>query len=163
GVPVAVGVGVARECGGGRGVSLGVGIGLGVPVAVGVGVAGVGRGLGGGGHLSVHAVAVGVAGDVAVTVAVAVDVGGGVGVGGGWVGWGATHTYSPPAICVPPAADKSSPHNHFVAGPNCRVIVAGGRRVSGGSRDPTIRIRTVPAARVQTSWIRAAPDDHFSP
>ena len=71
---------------------------------------------------------------------------------------------------VPPASVKiafdiiiPAPDNHFIAGPNCRVIVSGTWRAGGVGSDPNIRIRIVSAAGVEKAAVnRSTPDNHFT-
>ena len=59
---------------------------------------------------------------------------------------------------------KSAPDDHFVAGPDCRVIDSGSGRVGGAGGCPTIGARIVSPASVQIAAgiVNSAPDDHFA-
>ena len=57
----------------------------------------------------------------------------------------------------------ASPHNHFAAGPNCRVRESTLGRIADAGGYPAIRARIVSAAGVENVEvvIKSAPDDHF--
>src|SRR4029077_20642546 len=59
--------------------------------------------------------------------------------------------------------NDSSPHNHFIAGPNCPVRESTLGRIADAGGYPAIRSRIVPAAGVENVEvvIKSAPDDHF--
>jgi hypothetical protein len=59
-------------------------------------------------------------------------------------------------------AIKSTPDDHFTAGPDCRVILSAGGCVGGAGDYPTIRTRIVSPTGVEIVGIAiATPDDHF--
>src|SRR5215469_6217328 len=66
-----------------------------------------------------------------------------------------------PAVLQRKTADKSAPHDHFVAGPDCRMIVSAFGRAGEVGRNPTIQNWIVPPARVQNR--KTSPDDHLTP
>src|SRR6266536_2513267 len=62
------------------------------------------------------------------------------------------------AIAIP-----SAPYNHFVAGPHCRVVGSGRRRVDRGGSCPAIGAGIIPPASVQRAAVPSAPYDHLTP
>ena len=63
------------------------------------------------------------------------------------------------------AVISSTPRDHFIASPNCGGPTPRGRRVSGASSRPTIRVGIISAASVKedVAWkIPATPHDHFA-
>jgi hypothetical protein len=60
-------------------------------------------------------------------------------------------------------AIKSTPDDHFTAGPDCRVILSASGCVGGAGDYPTIRARIVSPTGVEIVGIAiATPDDHFT-
>lgn len=59
--------------------------------------------------------------------------------------------------------NPASPHNHFAAGPNCRVRESTLGRIADAGGYPAIRFRIVSSAGVENVEvvIKSAPDDHF--
>ena len=59
--------------------------------------------------------------------------------------------------------NDASPHNHFTAGPNCRVRESTLGRIDDAGGYPAIRSRIVSPAGVENVEvvIKSAPDDHF--
>src|SRR6478736_1883357 len=57
-----------------------------------------------------------------------------------------------------------TPHNHFIAGPDCRMKLPTGGRVSDAGCYPTIRAGIVSATTVQKDEILVlpAPDNHLT-
>ena len=73
-----------------------------------------------------------------------------------------------PGLYLPPVFKShcthlSSPDDHFIASPHCRVTGSGSGRVGGAGGCPTIRAGIVSPAGVQiTADIISSPDDHFT-
>src|SRR5207247_3167201 len=63
---------------------------------------------------------------------------------------------------VKKAAIKSTPDDHFAAGPHCRVTVSASGRAGGAGRCPTVGAGIVSPAGVQKAAIKSTPDDHFA-
>ena len=60
-------------------------------------------------------------------------------------------------------AIKSTPDDHFIVGPDCRVILSASGCVGGAGDYPTIRTRIVSPTGVEIVGIAiTAPDDHFT-
>ena len=70
--------------------------------------------------------------------------------------------YLPPVFKQPVQVVNSSPNDHFIAGPDCCVILSGRRRVGGAGGCPTVGAGIVSPASVQIAAIISAPDDHFT-
>jgi hypothetical protein len=77
--------------------------------------------------------------------------------------WTRFRAVSPASVKIAFDIIIPAPDNHFIAGPNCRVIVSGTWRAGGVGSDPNIRIRIVSAAGVEKAiQPQPAPDDHFT-
>ena len=61
----------------------------------------------------------------------------------------------------------SSPDDHFIAGPHCRMMISSIRHVNGAGSGPTVHAWIIPTPSVEVSaQVEAcftAPDDHFNP
>src|SRR5436309_9466464 len=66
------------------------------------------------------------------------------------------------AAAVKIAAVSSPPHDHFAAGPDCRVTVSAKGRVGSAGGYPAIGARIVSPAGVQIAAAISAPHDHFT-
>src|SRR5262245_6950558 len=67
------------------------------------------------------------------------------------------------AASVQIVEEKSTPDNHFTAGPHCRVPNSGGRRVGGADGSPTVCAGIISATCPENLGIaKAAPDNHFT-
>ena len=70
--------------------------------------------------------------------------------------------YLPPVFRS--VAVLTAPHDHFTAGPNCRVICSGRGAVTGARGCPAIRIWIVSPAGIETVtvFITSTPHNHFT-
>src|SRR5262249_25758472 len=69
---------------------------------------------------------------------------------------------SPPGIKIVVTGSNSTPDDHFITSPHCRMTLSpGGRPGCGGTR-PTIRVGIVSPASVQCAGVvSSTPNDHF--